>query len=184
MSTIGDQLSELSTLRQSGALTEEEFSAAKQRVLCGGDASPVVAQATVVEAHAVLDPKMGGGGGSFGAVAVEPVSATAYAVPPMPTMATVRATSIPNVSVQAPYPVRAPEVFSPIARATTLPPFDAVEAARDQPNVLVNRSGAIVPKGTSSLLDVKRTEHGLIVTSPLKENKGGIVRVDLSYSTH
>ena len=176
MPSVGEQLGELAALRQSGALTEAEFSAAKQRVLSAGAASPVVAIATIVEAHPVFD-----GGG---AVAVEPVSAKAYSSPflppppaPMsPVTATAQATAVPVHSI---YPVLAPT--APItAHATPMIPFDGVEAARDatasQRNVLVNRSGAIVPRSSTSLLNIQRTEHGLIVTSPLKENRKGIVR--------
>lgn len=174
MPSVGEQLGELAALRQSGALTEAEFSAAKQRVLSAGAASPVVAIATIVEALPVFD-----GGG---AVAVEPVSAKAYSslppppAPMAPVMATAQATAAPVHSI---YPVLAPT--APItAHATPMIPFDGVEAARDatasQRNVLVNRSGAIVPRSSTSLLNIQRTEHGLIVTSPLNENRNGIVR--------
>ena len=182
--SVVEQLSNLASLRASGALSDAEFAAAKQRVLTS-DATPAAVTAMPVQVASATwvntnEERMMNNGGGKGAVpVVVPITPVAHAQPmgvayAQPAEAYAQPAQAYAQSAQG----TAPAFPIPLSAATPIA-FDPALAAQDgsnaglhvemgsmnrtlAPQVMTDGSGTIIPVKHTAMLKVEDTGHGCV----------------------
>ena len=182
--SVVEQLSNLASLRASGALSDAEFAAAKQRVLTS-DATPAAVTAMPVQVASAAwvntnEERMMNIGGGKGAVpVVVPITPVAHAQPmgvayAQPAEAYAQPAQAYAQSAQG----TAPAFPIPLSAATPIA-FDPALAAQDgsnaglhvemrsmnrtlAPQVMTDGSGTIIPVKHTAMLKVEDTGHGCV----------------------
>jgi hypothetical protein len=182
--SVVEQLSNLASLRASGALSDAEFAAAKQRVLTS-DATPAAVTAMPVQVASATwvntnEERMMNNGGGKGAVpVVVPITPVTHAQPmgvayAQPAEAYAQPAQAYAQSAQG----TAPAFPIPLSAATPIA-FDPALAAQDgsnaglhvemssmnrtlAPQVMTDGSGTIIPVKHTAMLKVEDTGHGCV----------------------